>query len=90
MKSMDSDYARAANVNLSVANTSYTVRPEKMWASIAYQNIERSLTSDRELAIMMGLEIDENQTLPSIDDVLGALAREDREEAMRMLNLLRS
>ena len=85
LKSTDSDYARAANVSLHVANTSYTVavRPDKLFADLAYRNIGESLSGDPELAIMMGLGIDPKTVKPSIDDVLVALSHNDQVEAMR-------
>lgn len=92
LKSTDSDYARAANVSLHVANTSYTVtvRPDKLFADLAYRNIGESLSGDPELAIIMGLGIDPKTEKPSIADVLVALSHNDQVEAMRLLQLLRS
>jgi len=85
LKSTDSDYARAANVSLHVANTSYTVtvRPDKLFADLAYRDIGESLSGDPELAIIMGLGIDPKTVKPSIDDVLVALSHNDQVEAMR-------
>lgn len=87
---LDSEYAKAAHVSLHVANNSYTVRPDKLFADLAYRNIEESLSADPELACIMGLEHNRKAEAPSIDDVLAALSRDDSEEATRLLQMLRS
>jgi hypothetical protein len=53
LRATEGDYAKAANLNRNVADKSYTTKPQRLWADLAFRNIAAG--QDGELANMMGL-----------------------------------
>lgn len=89
LRAAEGDYARASNVGLAVADKHYTSRPERLWADVVFRNIAGEIAGDEGLAALMGLEPDVELPARTKEAVLAALARNDLEEAAKLLARLR-
>jgi hypothetical protein len=89
LRASEADYAKAANVNLNVADKSYTTKPQRLWADIAYRNIAGELGQDGELAAMMGLRPTPGLPVASVEALQAAIGRCDLDGAARILAQLR-
>jgi len=89
LRATEGDYAKAANVSLNVADKSYTTKPQRLWADLAYRNIAGELVPDQELAERMGLGPVSAPTV-AVEAVKAAMGRNDFDEAARLLAHLRA